>query len=220
MEEGRIIFIPAYGTDSSLYHDIHLEGVNENRILKIEWPTLSNENTFSEYAQTIVDAHGINHHDTIVGVSLGGIMAIEINKLFELKKIVLISSIKSSEERPLIFKLISRSKIYYLFSPVLFKFGLDLIVPFYGLNYKRYIWFRRVFKASDNKFLKWAMMTVVQWENEQIPSNIVHIHGDKDPLFPINNCKEVDHVILGGTHAMVRFQSAEISKILAAEILN
>jgi hypothetical protein len=43
---------------------------------------------------------------------------------------------------------------------------------------------------------------VVSWGQEQSDSNLVHIHGDKDLIFPIENIND-SIVVKGGTHIMI-----------------
>jgi hypothetical protein len=43
---------------------------------------------------------------------------------------------------------------------------------------------------------------MVGWERENEIDNVIHIHGDKDPIFPIRRIKNCI-VVPGGTHIML-----------------
>lgn len=54
----------------------------------------------------------------------------------------------------------------------------------------------------DKKYLDWAIENVILWNNDKVDEKVLHIHGDKDEVFPIkyiHNCISVK----GGTHIMI-----------------
>ncbi|MGB3774414.1 MAG: alpha/beta hydrolase, partial [Leeuwenhoekiella sp.] len=62
--------------------------------------------------------------------------------------------------------------------------------------YKKYL------SVDDPHYLKWAIREMVCWDQEKAQEDIVHIHGNADPVFPfkyIRDCIAID----GGTHIMV-----------------
>ena len=146
-------------------------------------------------------------------------LAIEISKILNVKKIITISSILTRNEQPGLFKFLRISGLFRLWSPRLAKSLIFIVIPFYGKNVKQFTWFRKVFSRTDNRFLKWAFQQVILWDNEYIPQNLIHIHGEYDPLFPLKNSQRPDIVILDGTHAMIRFRAKEIG-LKIEEIVN
>lgn len=215
---GRILFIPSFGTDSSLYNDIKLSEANQASAIFLDWPAINDAKGLKDYARTFISQFKITKEDILVGTSLGGIVAIEINKILVVKKIIIVSSIKTHSEKPKLFKFMEISRTYKLFVPSVLKIGLDLIVPLYGKNISRYLWFRKVFKKSDNKFMKWGLKQIVCWKNKEVATNLVQIHGSKDPLFPLKYARNPHYIIEGGTHAMVRLKGEELSKVIDQEI--
>ncbi|GLR16268.1 alpha/beta hydrolase [Portibacter lacus] len=214
----RLVFIPSFGTDSTLYDNLKSSGGIDHPALFTEWLPVQDCQTFEDYASHFIDHYHITSNDILIGVSLGGVLSIEINKVQPVKKIIAISTIKTKLEKPMLFRVLQKSGTYKLFSPNLMKFGLDILMPFYGKNISSYHWFRRVFKSSDNEFLKWSFNRIVCWENESLPDNIVHVHGTRDPLFPLKNGANIDYKIKNGTHAMIRFNSEEIASIIKQEL--
>jgi hypothetical protein len=55
---------------------------------------------------------------------------------------------------------------------------------------------------SNSLYLSWAIEKMVCWEQEEIIPNIIHIHGDKDTVFPIKNINN-GIIISNGTHIMI-----------------
>jgi hypothetical protein len=62
------------------------------------------------------------------------------------------------------------------------------------------------------------MRTVLYWKNNVELSNLYHIIGNNDLMFPYKNIKNPTAIIKGGTHIMVFDRADEINKLLA-EIL-
>jgi hypothetical protein len=55
---------------------------------------------------------------------------------------------------------------------------------------------------TDKRYLDWAIEQVVLWRQLAHDPNLIHIHGDLDTIFPINNIKDCV-VVKGGTHVMI-----------------
>ncbi len=210
----RYIFLPSFGTDSTLYQGFQSYQYRKSNCYFIEWLEIEKGWSLADYARELIRVHNITSEDVLVGTSLGGVIAIEIQKIQPVHRIFIISSLRSSAEHPRLFKIMYSFRLHYLFYPRLLKFGLDLIMPLYGKNIKKYLWFRKVFKGSPDRLLKWGLIRIVEWKNEELFENVIQIHGSRDPLFPIKNAADPQHVITNGAHTMVRFRALEIENII------
>jgi hypothetical protein len=68
-------------------------------------------------------------------------------------------------------------------------------------------------RVRNEKYLNWAIKTVLHWKGSGDISNVVHIHGTRDEIFPIkhiDNCIPVEK----GTHAMIITRAKRISEII------
>jgi len=101
--------LPGMGADSTMYgsafrklKDIHYA----------DWPQYNNEKSIKDIAIKLIDQYKINSSDIVGGSSLGGIVASEIAKYIELKKIILIGSTLTPENiSPILKKLSVLSEI-------------------------------------------------------------------------------------------------------------
>lgn len=211
----RILLFPSYGTDCSLYDNITFPKSLEATIIRVDWLPLEKKQTLPGYASEFISHYSITKNDIIIGTSMGGMVGIEINKKIGIHKLIIISSIKTIKEHPLLFKILRSTKAYKIVKGRLLKSVLIFIAPLYGRNIKHFGWFREVFLKTPNQFLENGLKAILFWENKEVAKNVIHIHGNNDPLFPIKNIKNVDFEIEKGTHAMVRFKADEISKILS-----
>jgi hypothetical protein len=73
--------------------------------------------------------------------------------------------------------------------------------------------FRQILNDTDTNFTKWAIYSILHWQNEVIPNNLVHIHGTADKLLPYRLVK-ADYTIKNGPHLMIMNQPKEISELL------
>jgi hypothetical protein len=56
------------------------------------------------------------------------------------------------------------------------------------------------------------MDDVMKWRNEEIPANLIHIHGSNDEVFPIRYVKPA--YVLKGGHLLVFHHANEVNKLL------
>ena len=119
------------------------------------------------------------------------------------KKLIIISSVKSANEIPFKLKILKRIPVYRLI-PRRFLESTKTIVR-YGLGVKstnKLNLYQKYLSINDTQYLKWAIKQMVGWERENEIDNVIHIHGDKDPIFPIRRIKNCI-VVPGGTHIML-----------------
>ncbi len=214
MTTNRIFLIPAFGTNEQLFDGVHIPN---HELVPINYLTPLGNEDIRTYGRKLIDTYHITSDDILLGVSFGGIMAVEIAKILGNPKLYLVSSIKETKEKPALFSLLVRTKAYHLISPNIMKKGLFMVKPFFGLNKKGYARFRDNFKKQDDAFLKWGIREALYWENEHIPDNITHIHGSRDPLFPIRNIKQ-PVVIPNGTHSMMRDKMNEVLEVVQMDL--
>lgn len=79
--------------------------------------------------------------------------------------------------------------------------------------------FNEMFRDADENFIEWAIKMVLGWKRESYDgTNLVHIHGTKDLVFPMRFVKNSDYIIKGGSHDIVMSSPKEISRIIEKEI--
>ena len=58
------------------------------------------------------------------------------------------------------------------------------------------------FLVRDKEYLDWAIEQIINWKRTEIDSEVIHIHGDNDDVFPIKHIKNAI-IVKGGTHIMI-----------------
>lgn len=207
----KIFLIAGLGADTRLFNNIDL---GDHDVTPVDWLEPNERDTLATYAQKLIHQYFITDNTIVIGVSLGGMLAVEIAKQVRLNKVILISSIKTVNEAPWYFKVGKVLPLYKLIpASALPKLGF-MIRPVFGKMNAHDTWlFNDMLKQSSPKFIKWAMGAVLKWDNETIPANLYHIAGDKDLVFSYKNISNAS-IIKGGTHIMVFDKAKQINKIL------
>lgn len=139
----------------------------------------------------------------LIGVSFGGIIVQEISKIISVKKTIIISSVKTKKELPFMMT-IGKSTGLYKYVPVNWIDNVESLAKFvFGPSIKKKIGlYRKYLSVRDEHYLRWCIEKIINWDNEKVPKNLIHIHGSLDLVFPsvyISNAI----IVKNGTHAMI-----------------
>ncbi len=219
MQNIQIYMLPGLGFDERIFSNLTL---NCNNINYLRWLEPNNKETLSSYVKRISKQISIKEKDLIlIGHSFGGIVVQEISKLLKVKKIILLSSIKSEYELPLKIQLMKYIPFYNLISKEVILNSFPLWARLFGYNSEKG---RRLFvemlSNSSNNYLRWSLQKISAWKqtNKKLPE-IIQIHGTRDKTFPIKLIKK-PIVIEDGSHFMVYSKADEISEIINKVILD
>ncbi len=193
--------MPGLAASPAIFERIALpEATFEMLLLDWEIP-LANE-TLTDYAKRMTMK--ITHKNPVlIGVSFGGILVQEMTKYIEVRKIIIISSVKSNLEFPLRMKMAKTTKAYKLI-PLNLLLNIENLAKFsFGKKINQRIeLYEKFLSVRDKHYLDWAIEQVILWDRTFIDEKVIHIHGDADDVFPIKyitNCI----VVKGGTHIMI-----------------
>jgi surfactin synthase thioesterase subunit len=167
-------------------------------------------------------AEKVTHKDAVlIGVSFGGVLVQEMAQFLTLRKLIIISSVKSNVELPRRMKIAKTTKAYKLIPTSLLQDADKLVKYAFGTSLKKRLLLYEKFLHMRNKsYLDWAIEQMICWNRTQIDTNVIHIHGDADDVFPCKNIKEFINV-KGGTHIMIlnryRWFNANLPKLILGE---
>lgn len=198
------------GADERLFQNLDFAGYNP---VFIVWIAPGVKETMAHYASRLIEQIK-SPKPTLIGLSFGGMMAMEVSKLIDTEQVILISSAKTKNEIPFYYRIGGR-------------IGIHKILPYSILRHSNLItnWFfgadsafdkqllKQILLDTDLVFLKWAIDKVVRWTNGSYPKKLIHIHGSRDWILPARYVKW-DEIILDGGHFMVLNRSGEVNALL------
>jgi pimeloyl-ACP methyl ester carboxylesterase len=197
-----VYFMPGLAASSTIFEYITLPEDQFEMVL-LDWFLPENKETLQQYALRMTKQ--IKHENPVlIGVSFGGILVQEMSTLIPTRKTIIISSVKSNKEFParmllakktMAYKLIPTSLLANIETLVRYAFGEHIVA-------KRIKLYEKYLSLREKSYLDWSIENVILWSRSKPDENVVHIHGDKDGVFPIDKIKKCI-IIKDGTHIMI-----------------
>ena len=196
-----VYFMPGLAASSTIFERIALS-TDTFEIILLEWILPESKESLKHYAQRM--AEKVTHKNAVlIGVSFGGVLVQEMAQFLTLRKLIIISSVKSNVELPLRMKIAKTTKAYKLLPTSLLQDADKLVKFAFGTTLKKRLTLYEKFLHMRNKiYLDWAIEQMICWSRTKIDPNVIHIHGDADEVFPVKNIKKFINV-KGGTHLMI-----------------
>ena len=158
-----------------------------------DWPRYRGETRIEAVARRVVEEEGVKDGNTVVGASLGGMVACEIAAIMKLQNLILLGGVCHPDEINGLLK---------LFHPLARLAPLEFIQRLSG---KAPGELARMFVGVDPEFVRAMCLAVFDWEGlgEDVIRPI-RIHGETDLVVPLP--ERVDKALAGGhlismTHA-------------------
>jgi len=214
----HVYLMPGMAANSSIFKNISLpEDLFEQHLL--DWFVPEKGMTLSAYAQKMCEK--VKHKNAVImGVSFGGILVQEMAKCMSFRQVIIISSVKTKEELPKRLIFARYTKIHKLL-PTGVVNNLELVskYAFGEVVTKRLELYEEYLSIRDKYYLDWSIDQIVNWSQSSYHPDIVHIHGEKDVVFPIHHIKNCI-VVEKGTHTMIIHRYKWFNERLPAIILD
>lgn len=209
--------MPGMAASPAIFERIELPEENFEMHL-LEWEIPNPGESLKEYAKRIA-GKVLHENPILVGVSFGGVLVQEMKQFLNPRKVIIISSVRSSAEFPRRFKVAKTTKAYKLLPTKLLE-NIQLLAKFsFGPSIvkQRLALYEKFLAVRDKRYLDWAIEQIINWERKEIDEEIIHIHGDADEVFPPKYIKNFIPV-KGGTHIMIltkyRWLNENLPKIM------
>lgn len=213
-----IYFVPGLAASKEIFKNIRLPE-EQYGVFILEWLIPEKDELLETYARRMA-ALVTEPNAVLVGVSFGGVMAQEMSAFLSLKKLIIISSVKTRHELPKRLKFARKTGAYKLV-PTSWALSVKDLTKFAigPRSRKRLNLYQEYLSVRDKWYLDWSIKQMVCWEREIEVAGVVHIHGDADIVFPIKHIKNTI-ILEGGTHVMVLNKGSKVSKLLENIIEN
>ncbi|MFI5149185.1 MAG: alpha/beta fold hydrolase [Bacteroidia bacterium] len=210
-----LYFISGLGADKRVFQKLKLPA--EYKIVYIEWITPLPDESLATYAKRLSAVIDVSQPFALIGVSMGGMISLEISKFIKPELVILISSIKGDHDLPWYFRMAGA-------------FQLDKFIPGAALNTPASLAYfvgtndtegkkliADIARDADPVFVKWAMRAIIDWKNDYLPPHLYHIHGSEDKVLPVHFTNP-DVILEGGQHLMVYSMADKVSELITREL--
>jgi pimeloyl-ACP methyl ester carboxylesterase len=201
--------IPGLGADERVFQALPLRG--EVRVL--QWlPPQSPREPLPHYAVRLAAAVPVAQACWLVGISFGGVLALEVGRLRPLARVVLVSSLASPHEFRGPARLARATGLHHLLPMQLLQYMPRVAQWFFSArNGAEYQLLRGIIRDTDPRFAQWAIAQLLRWPgSSKVPA--ARIHGTTDRLLPAGAA--LSEYRLPGGHFIIVRQAVEISRIL------
>jgi pimeloyl-ACP methyl ester carboxylesterase len=153
----------------------------------------------------------------LIGVSFGGLMAVELNKILKPRLTILISSAETRNDLRRVYRLIGKIGIINLIPSFMINPPKIMMYWLFGARNRRLL--GEILDDTDLGFAKWAMIQLTSWTQKDKIDGLIKIHGTHDKLIPY---KKSGHTVTvkDGEHFMIVDEAIEISRIIKEKINN
>ncbi|MDQ3110884.1 MAG: alpha/beta hydrolase [Bacteroidota bacterium] len=208
----RVYMIPGQGSDSRIFKNITIEG---KEVVLLEWVMPEKNETMNSLARRMAAQIDTTVPFAIVGVSLGGMVACEMNLFLNPQKVIIISSAGERNEIPLRYRFMKYVPVYKIIPARLIKssarFAQSMVEPDRSNEAATC---NAMLESKNKLFLKRSIHCIANWNPPPMDTtNIIHIHGSNDHTLPIRFVK-ADYAIKDGSHMMTLTRGKEISALL------
>lgn len=207
----KIYLIHGQGSDSRLFSKLSLNHAFDTVYLNLPLPEKGE--TMEQFARKLIPEIDTTAPFILIGVSLGGMVAAELNDMLHPLQTILISSAKNRTELPKRYKFMRVVPVYKLFPARFIKASSFIMQPLVEPDRKKEkALFKSMLRKKDNRFLKRSIPLIINWKKtENNAKEMYHLHGSKDHTIPLRNIKS-PLVISKGSHMMVLTEAELISE--------
>jgi hypothetical protein len=189
-------------------------------IVHLDWILPQKNETIRSYAQRLAEPIDRSRPFCLVGLSFGGMIAVEMAKFLSPQQVFIISSTPVFHGIPILYRRLGATGIHKMFPFRLLRQVRPLVFWLFRAKSeteKQLV--RSIILEADPQFMQWAITTILNWKNEVIPENLYHVHGTEDRILPL--AKPVPHVALKGAgHLMVFTHGTKVAALILKKLEN
>lgn len=192
----KVYAISGLGADKKVFQYLNLTC----ELVLLDWIQLKPDEQLGKYANRLAEKIDTTEDFILIGVSFGGLIAIEISKIHKPALVILISSAEINGDLRKMYRMISKTGIVKWMPADFFKPPGKIAEWVFGAENKKLL--KEIINNTDVLFAKWAIEKLIAWENTTRVDNCIRIHGNKDLLIPMRKDEKTIQ-IPGGHHFMI-----------------
>lgn len=201
------------GSDKRIFDSLDIDKLYKVKV--VEYGTPDKEMTMNSFAKHLSKQIDTTQEFILIGVSLGGMICVELSEMLNPQKTIIISSVKNCNELPLRYKFQKVIPIYKLFPGSILLAGAKMLQPIVEPDRKNNKkTFKSMLHSKNAVYMKRTVGLIINWDRKNNTKPIYHIHGTNDHTLPIKKVKRPTYIVNKGSHMMTLTRAKEISEIL------
>ncbi len=208
----HVYLFPGLGSDERIFEKITLD--SNYVLINIAYPLPVRRSTMKQYAQMILPQIDTSTNYIFIGVSIGGMICVELADLLRPQKVIIISSAKCRQELPFRYRFQKTIPLNKITPKGIIKLGAMILQPLVEPDRnKNKNTFKSMLKKKDKTYLKRSVNMIINWKRKEYNKTIIHIHGTKDHTLPIRKIKAT-HIISKGSHMMALTRGEKLNTLI------
>ncbi len=207
----KVYFISGLAADSRVFKNIILPIGYE--AIYLDWIKPQQKETLRAYALRLAAPIDTSEPFSLVGLSMGGMIATEIANEYDPTACILLCSVPTHNHLPAHFKWAYFLRLHKLIPVSVFKKASMLNRDFMPDSLEDKTLLKQIIRESDPAFIRWAIHAILSWKNETIPQPLWQIHGTKDGILPIRFTHPT-HRVQDANHLMIMSRAKELNEFL------
>lgn len=202
--------VSGLGADETIfeYLDLQCEKVCISWIPSRKWETMT------EYATRLCEQIDASVPFVLIGVSFGGMLAIEMTKLVNPLATILITSVARRSELPIWIRWAAKTKVNRLLPTWLFSLHPIWLIWFFRIKSARgRKKMRSLSKTNDKALTRFAIDMIMTWQNDWLPVHMLRINAGCDWMLPSNK-RESGVILANAGHFAVVENAEKVSEIV------
>lgn len=213
-----LYLIPGQGADARSF--AYLQWEPHLRPIPLTYLPIDSGETIQHYAHRMAAQIDTTQPFSLVGVSFGGMIAVEMAKFLHPVRLIIVASAKNGNElapryrmmRYLPLQKIIPDRAIRWLSPM----GRRLFEPDTRPHEAVY---HAMIQDKPQDFLPRAIHAMVHWHSDTPPrADLVQIHGGRDKTLPLRHIQQPTYVLPQASHVMIMAQADALSEILRKEL--
>jgi len=205
-----IVLFPGLGGDEQLFSQLHFS----EKTFFIEYPAPDEKMTWEKFCSLTAEKIPADDAYVFIGVSFGGLIAQTLAGEFPVKKVILLSSLKTPEELPFRLRIFKYAPLYqWLSEKKLRQLIHTLSLSLTRKNQTEASYFLYRLQQTDIHMIRKGIEWTLFWKVRPSAIPVLQIHGNRDLLFPVERVHP-DFIVQGGQHFFMMTHYEALNKIL------
>jgi hypothetical protein len=207
-----VYLIPGQGSDYRIYKYFKFSDYDT---VHIHYTIPEKNETMESYARKLAEQIDTSRTYYIIGVSLGGMLAVEMSEFLHPEEVIIISSAENRHELPFRYRFMKSFPLNKVFGGGFLRLTAPLAqIIVEPESKKERETCKAMLKSKNKHFMKRSVNMIINWNRETNNTDVIHIHGDNDHTVPLKNIVHPDYIVKNGSHMMTLIRGLLMKKVI------